>query len=75
MEKGEDGLLRTRDGSLPPASAGVTLEAGVLETSNVSMVEAMTNMIELARQFEMQVQMMKNAEQNDEASARLMQLT
>lgn len=75
MDKGTDGLLRTRDGSVPAASANVNLVSGSLETSNVSMVEAMGNMIELARQFEMQIKMMKTAEDNDAASARLMQIT
>jgi flagellar basal-body rod protein FlgF len=41
----------------------------------VNTVEAMVNMIELARQFEMQVKMMKTAEKTDEASASLLRLS
>jgi flagellar basal-body rod protein FlgF len=38
-------------------------------------VEAMVNMIDLARHFEMQVKMMKTAEDNDASSASLLRLT
>ena len=38
--------------------------SGVLETSNVNAAEAMVNMIELARHFEMQVKAIRNAEEN-----------
>ncbi len=75
LEKGSDGLLRTRDGGVLPASTQVSLLNGSLETSNVSMVEAMTNMIELSRQFEMQIKLMKTAEDNDAQSAQMMRLS
>ena len=75
LEKGEDGLLRSRDGNQLPPSVQVGLLTGNLESSNVSMVEAMTNMIELARAFEMQIKLMKTAEDNDAASARMMQMS
>ena len=75
LEKGEDGLLRTRDGNVLPPSVNVGLVTGNLESSNVSMVEAMTNMIELARAFEMQIKLMKTAEDNDAQSARMMQMS
>ena len=75
MEKGGDGLIRTRDGSPLPPSGQVGLLTGNLESSNVSTVEAMTNMIELSRAFEMQIKLMKTAEDNDAASARMMQMS
>ncbi|MCA1805660.1 MAG: flagellar basal body rod protein FlgF [Xanthomonadaceae bacterium] len=75
LEKGEDGLLRSRDGNLLPPSVNVSLLNGNLESSNVSMVEAMTNMIELSRSFEMQIKLMKTAEDNDAQSARMMQMS
>lgn len=37
-------------------------------------VEAMVNLIQLARQYETQVKMMQNAEENDQASAQLMRM-
>ncbi len=58
-----------------PPSVNVSLLNGNLESSNVSTVEAMTNMIELSRSFEMQIKLMKTAEDNDAASARIMQMS
>ena len=71
--KGEDGLLRIRDGSEAPAEAGTELVSGALESSNVSVADALVNMIELSRQFELQVNMMKTAQDLDGASVKLMQ--
>jgi flagellar basal-body rod protein FlgF len=73
LEKSNDGLLRLKErGSFPP-SAEVKLVAGALEASNVNAVDAMVNMIELARQFELNMKMMKAVDDNEAASARLMQ--
>ena len=63
LEKGEDGLLRMKDGSLAPVDANVQLQAGSLERSNVNAVESLVNMIELSRLFETQVRMMKVADE------------
>lgn len=74
LVKGDDGLLRTRDGAPAAPDAAVQIVAGSLETSNVNAVDAMVNLIELSRQFELQVKMMKTAEENDRQSAQLMRL-
>ncbi len=74
MTKGEDGLLRMTDGSVAPASTDVTLTSGALESSNVNSVEALVNMIDLARQFETAVKVMKSAEEMDQQSAKMMVL-
>jgi flagellar basal-body rod protein FlgF len=74
LEKGADGLFRMKDGSDAPPDAGTTLAAGVLESSNVNVADAMVNMIELSRRFDMQVRAMKSAEDNGAASARLLSL-
>jgi len=74
LVKGEDGLLRLQDGSVANPAAEVRVASGVLETSNVSSVEALTTMIHLARQYETQVKLMKTAEENDAASAKLMSI-
>jgi flagellar basal-body rod protein FlgF len=47
---------------------------GSIEGSNVSAVGAMVDMIELARNFEMQTNIMKNAKENAAASAKLLQM-
>lgn len=74
LEKGLDGLMRLNDGTVAPPDAGVTLVSGALEGSNVNTIDAMVNMIELARQFELQVQLMKTAEENDQSSTQLMNI-
>lgn len=72
LSKGDDGLMRLQDSATAPADANVRLASGVLESSNVNSIEALTTMIHLARQFETQVKLMKTAEENDAASAKLM---
>lgn len=72
LVKGEDGLVRTRDGQPAPEDPQVSVADGVLEGSNVNVVEAMVGMIALARQFEMQMQLMRNAETNDQRAAQLL---
>jgi flagellar basal-body rod protein FlgF len=52
----------------------VTLITGSLEGSNVSAVSAMVEMIELARQFESEVNMLESAEEIDSDSIRLMRM-
>jgi len=59
-----DGLFKTKDGSTPDADANVTVASGMLEGSNVNVVESMVTMINLARQFEMQMKLLSNAESN-----------
>jgi flagellar basal-body rod protein FlgF len=75
LTKDQDGLFRMKDGSDAPADAGARLAAGVLEASNVSVADAMVNMIELSRRFDLQVRAMRTAEENGTASARLLSLT
>jgi flagellar basal-body rod protein FlgF len=74
LEKGIDGMLRMKDGSDAPSDASARIASGVLETSNVNVADAMVNMIELQRRFDMQVRAMKTADDNGAASARLLSL-
>ena len=74
IEKGQDGLFRMKDGSDAPADATHALMSGVLESSNVNVADAMVNMIELSRRFDMQVRAMRTAEDNGAASARLLSM-
>jgi len=75
MQKGNDGVMRLNDGTTSVADAAVRLSSGMLEGSNVNAVDSMVSMIALARQFEMGVKMMKTAEDNDRASAQLLQMS
>lgn len=75
MTRSGDGLFRLKDGSAAAADPVVRIANGQLEASNVNPAEAMVQMIELSRRFEMQIRSMHTAEQNDEATARLMRMT
>jgi len=72
--KGQDALFHLKDGEIADADADVSVLSGALEGSNVNIATEMVNMIELARQFEMQVKMMKVAEENDEQASRLLNI-
>ena len=72
LQKGADGLFRMKDGEPAAAAAGITVASGVLENSNVNAVAELVELINNARQFEANVKLMRTAEENDEASARLL---
>jgi flagellar basal-body rod protein FlgF len=72
LQKGLDGLMRPKDGQPLPADADQRLVNGALVASNVDMVGEMVHMIELSRRFELQVQMMKTAEQTASSSSTLL---
>ena len=72
MEKGLDGLMRLKGGGVAEADAAQRLIQGALASSNVNTVKEMTNMIELQRKFEMQVKMMKAADEMARSSAALL---
>lgn len=74
LAKSEDGLFRLPPGELVEADGSIRLLQGALESSNVNAAESLVSMIQLARQFELQVKIMKSAEENDSASAQLMRL-
>src|SRR5690606_30099580 len=75
LEKGADGLYRQRDGEAAPPAAEVRLVSGALEGSNVSAINEFTQILSLSRQYEMQVKLMKDVEQNSEASAQLLRMS
>ncbi|EKE75451.1 flagellar basal-body rod protein FlgF [Gallaecimonas xiamenensis] len=75
LVKGEDGLFRQKDGTNALAEANVRLLQGALEGSNVNPVEEMTALIDLQRQFELQLKMMKTAEDMDASHNNLLRLT
>ncbi|MBP6381976.1 MAG: flagellar basal-body rod protein FlgF [Pseudomonadales bacterium] len=75
LEKREDGLVYLRDGVAAPVDARVGVASGFLEGSNVNAVEALTEMLTLARQYEVQVKLMKTVDENSEAAARLLQIS
>lgn len=75
MEKGPDGLIRYKGAGPVQADTDVQVTSGFLETSNVNAVEEMTAILSLSRQFELSVKMMRTAEDDAAAVARVMQLS
>jgi flagellar basal-body rod protein FlgF len=55
-------------------AAEVRVKSGVLEGSNVSAIEAMTEIIQSSRQYEMQVKMMKSADELATKSSALLRM-
>lgn len=71
LVRGEDGLFYMRDNQPAPADETVKIASGYLEGSNVNPVEQMVSMISLGRQFEMQMKMLTNANDNDRAATQI----
>lgn len=71
LEKRPDGVVRVADGGVAEADAAVKLTSGYVESSNVNAARAMVSMIELARQFEVEVRMMRVADDNATRAAEL----
>lgn len=73
--RSEDGMFNTKDGNPAEVDANVVVISGALESSNVNVVDAMVSMISLARQFEMQMKLMQNAENNANKASQLLSLS
>ena len=72
LQKNSDGLFELKSGVNAAVSVDVVVENGVLESSNVSAVGQMIELITNARQFETNIKLMQEAKSTDEASARLL---
>ncbi len=71
MTRGEDGLFRGGTGELDDT---VQVVPGVLEMSNVNVSDAMVQIINLSRQFELQTQMMQTIDEDAQAADKLLSL-
>jgi flagellar basal-body rod protein FlgF len=71
LAKGRDGLFRLGPDGAAPADASVRVISGAIESSNVNAVETLVDMIGMARLFELQVKVMKEAENTDAATTKL----
>ncbi|MEO8445226.1 MAG: flagellar basal body rod protein FlgF [Gammaproteobacteria bacterium] len=69
-----NGLFNLRDGSDAAPDPAVRIASGQLESSNVNPAEALAEMIEMSRHYEMQVRAMNTADELDAASARLIRM-
>jgi len=73
--KGRDGFMHT-DNDVPlPQALNAQLRSGYLEASNVNAISELTAMIGLQRQFEMQVKMMKTAEEMSTSASEILSLS
>lgn len=70
--KGDDGLMRLRDKSVPQADASVALNTKGLESSNVNSIDAMVDMLNASRTFEIHVKLLATAKELDDQTAKLM---
>ncbi len=75
LDKGDDGLFRLKGDEVAAADANVRIVPGALEGSNVNPVGALVKMIALARRFELEVKIMKAAEENADAAATIVRQT
>ncbi len=74
LKKNEEGLIVQRNGEPAEADGEVRVVSGMVESSNVNAITEMVNMMSLARQYEMQVKLMKKAEEMDQSSSQLLRL-
>ena len=72
--RGGDGLFSLPNNVPADADPAVKLASGAIESSNVNVVDAMVDMISLARQFETQMKLLQNAENNATKAAQLLSL-
>jgi flagellar basal-body rod protein FlgF len=72
LQKGDDGLLRLKDGTKADTDPTVTLTSGVLESSNVNAAQSLINMIELQRLYELQVKSMNSTDQNEQTAEQML---
>lgn len=74
LTRADDGLFVTKDGTPAEADANVNVISGALEGSNVNVVNAMVNMISLGRQFDMQMKLLQNAQNNADKAGQIFNL-
>jgi flagellar basal-body rod protein FlgF len=73
MVQGPDGLMHMADGNPAPTDDQVVLDSGQLEGSNVDPSTELVRMISLSRQYDMQVKAIKSAEDDADATNKLLQ--
>ncbi|NYT41728.1 flagellar basal-body rod protein FlgF [Sphingomonas sp. R-74633] len=72
--KGLDNLLHVKGGGVLPEDMDAKVASGSLEQSNVNLTQALVDMIENQRAYEVQAGMLKDAKNMDESSASLMRM-
>jgi flagellar basal-body rod protein FlgF len=72
LTRGADGLFHSTSPDPVEADAATTVTPGTLESSNVNIANAMVNMIQLARQFDMQIKALHSADENAQSATKLL---
>lgn len=72
--KGLDNLLHVRGGGVLPDDPEAKVVTGAIEGSNVNLTQALVDMIENQRSYEIQANLLKEAKTLDESSASLMRM-
>lgn len=76
FDKGTDGLFRPVEGNpVLEADPLMQVATGFVEGSNVNAVNELTNILSLNRQYEMQIKMMKTAEETSRSSEQLLRMS
>ena len=74
LVRGDDGLFRLRGGAAAPQDPSVSVAGGMLEGSNANPIDSMVTMIALARSFDLQMSLLKNAENNAAKATQILAL-
>ena len=74
LVRGADGLFRLKSGEPAAADVNVQLVSAALETSNVNPAESLVSMISLARQFEMNMRVMRAADENHRSADQVLSM-
>lgn len=74
LEKGLDGYARLKEGAPEALQENVMVVSGALESSNVNTAEALVNMIELSRKYELQIKMMATTKSHAQKSDSLLSI-
>nr|WP_294812097.1 flagellar basal-body rod protein FlgF [uncultured Sphingomonas sp.] len=72
--KGLDNLLHVKGGGVLPEDLDGKVASGALEQSNVNLTQALVDMIENQRSYEVQAGLLKEAKNMDESAASLMRM-
>lgn len=74
LTKSLDGQIRRADGTVPNPDQTGKFGQGFLEASNVNAIEELVKNLDMQRQFEINVKLIKKASELDSAAAKLMSL-
>jgi flagellar basal-body rod protein FlgF len=74
LEKRGDGLIYAKQGGPAAPDSTVKLVQGALESSNVNIMAGMVDMIELSKNYELQIKSMKSIDDTAASMSKLLQL-